>query len=309
MKRLVAILVAVALVAGAYLIRRAIDGDVGSTDRGADGQVSSDRRIICATELALFCQAEARNGSLQGWSVAIERPGVTADRLSQEADAKATWLAPTVWVDLVNDRRARASRPALTPTSKILARSGLSLVLARTSRAITATAACQDPPEWRCIGDATEADLRLGLSIRTSTAGLLSEIAATSSYFGTTSFATNDIDLDPDYDAWIRRIGADRTVDPVTVLVTAPGTYDAAVDLDVDVDATFAERGDDNGFTIQPVQPQVTADLVLLGGSGIDTATLAKALVRAGWSTPTESKLPKSSQLPNPGVVDALLSS
>ena len=78
MKRVAAIAAAVAMVAGAWVVRDSLD------ERGGDGpgggSAPEELRMTCATELDAVCRRLA--DSTPGLTVRIEDPGITADRLA-----------------------------------------------------------------------------------------------------------------------------------------------------------------------------------------------------------------------------------
>ena len=91
MKRLGALAVAVALIAGAIFINRAIHDD----DSSSSGDTPSTRvRVTCAPEFAATCK------TLDA-AVTIEAPGTTADRLAAEsAPVFDLWITSRPWPEI-----------------------------------------------------------------------------------------------------------------------------------------------------------------------------------------------------------------
>src|SRR4051794_4314068 len=106
LRRLVAVLVAVALVVIALVIRNGVDRGGGSTKLN----------LVCTPELESICDSLGSHVA-----VTIENPGITADRLEKSgANGMDGWLTPGPWTDLVQQARIRAGNPALLSPSPIL---------------------------------------------------------------------------------------------------------------------------------------------------------------------------------------------
>jgi hypothetical protein len=149
-RRLAALLVAVALVAGAIAIRAfVLDDDDGPAAPEGGFQ------LTCVTELAPVCDAIARADD--DVDVTIEPAGETAQRLtdaeSAEDIAADGWLTLAPWSEIVAVRREVATTPpVLEDPSSALARSPLVIAVDAT-RAATLGEACDDDVTWTCIGE------------------------------------------------------------------------------------------------------------------------------------------------------------
>lgn len=315
MRRVLALLVAVGLVVGAVFVRRAIDDDNDKSSKGT-GSDSASAEVICATELGDACrEATIDGGPLEGRTVTVEDPGVTAARLSTERSAAdVAWLVPSVWVDVVAANRKEAQFGALPRTSKPLAAASLVAVAPR-DRADVLTTKCEKDNGWAttCIADAagglwsaiggqpTWGRVEVGLGPRTTTGWLLAVTSAVAGRTGRAGFDTTDLDFDDGFTYWFQQFNAARAnPDPVATMVSAPGIYGVAYDLRLG-SVKLAEQ---RGFTIAQPEPPQTAQVVLVGGDGIDTAPLSKALQQQGWNPPNTTG---ATPLPNGGVLQRLI--
>ena len=126
MKRLGAILVAVAMVGAAWWVRTSfIDDDSGGGNAGGERL-----DLLCGSELADVCERLAAED--ESLNVTIADDGDTADRLSTKrgtADFDA-WLSAGPWPAIVADNRAAAGlrTDPLGGTSHVLGRSPVTLV-------------------------------------------------------------------------------------------------------------------------------------------------------------------------------------
>lgn len=313
MKRALALVVAVVLVVGAVFVRRALDddNDHGSKDTGSD---SASAEVICATELGDACrEATSDGGPLEGRSVTVEDPGVTTARLSEDRSVTGvTWLVPSVWVEVVKANRGAAGLRPLPQASKPLAQAPLVAVApADRAKALTAkygeawkTSSVADAaggPWSELGGDARWGAVKVGLGARTTTGWLLAATSAVAGRTGLPDFATNDLDVDDGFTYWFQQFtGARANPDPVATMVSAPGIYGVAYDLRLGSVRLAQQRG----FTIARPEPPQTAQVVLVGGDGIDTAPLSEALQQQGWSAPNTTT---ATPLPNGGVLQRLI--
>jgi hypothetical protein len=146
--RLVAVVIAIALVGGALAVRNLVidNDDGGSSGSGDDGRT----RVVCANELRDVCTGLDAD-------VTVEAAGTTADRLVAATDPAGAgfdlWLTAEPWAEIVERRRADAGAdPLLSATNNVFARTPLVLV-ARTNRADVLVAACDGEITWTCVGD------------------------------------------------------------------------------------------------------------------------------------------------------------
>lgn len=337
MKRVLALLAAVAMVAGAFAVRDAgTDAEGGDDvaageqdDPQADGEADA-LRLHCASELVMACDqlAEADDRI----EVSDERAGVTADALLGGDLETDVWLAPRPWVELV---RELAEGDPLGESSDVLARSPIVLVASERT-----TPDCGgEPVGWRCIGD-DAADLRPGIADLDDTAGLFPVAQAGTAFFGDEGYATNDFEAPPEaggppfvdwVGALIRAVPSappGRLTTPLeTMLIEGTATYDFATSIEAVATSTIAGTRQEGVLGVLYPAPVATIDVVAVpatGGSDVAAgdllelltgATGREALAGAGWRVDGEPLAPGLDEsvtleaedgLPAPGVLAAL---
>jgi len=324
MRRVLAVLGAVLMVAVALLVRSAIDSgdDGGSGGRGGDDAAP---QLLCAEELAQVCQTLADDGLAE---VAVEPVGTTVDRLGAvdaelEADA---WLTLDPFPQQVDDRRQFATgNPLFADPLGTDFSTGLALV-AQDDRAAALEADCPEVG-WACVGDAAGepwaghggevawGDVKPGYDAPdTSATGLLVLAQAMADHLGDPGFATQDID-----ERWLGDLEdavPTRTAGSSLLRLAQQGgaAFGAVGALATDAEAVAATAGGQD-LTIFYPAPMFEASVVLAPGRGGDedlldaladlagSDALAEALTDAGWSTDTDGEAP-----PAAGVLDALRS-
>lgn len=319
MKRLAAIVAAVAMVGGAWVLRDALDGD---DDGGRD--TPSTLRVTCATELAAVCQTlDGQDGDVE---LTVEDPGRTADRIAQlpggEDPGFDAWLADGPWAAMVADDRvfAGVDGEVLGGPSAVLARSP-AVIVVQSTRSDELTEACAGTITWRCIGDRAGA-FRVGLTAPDRGDGLVPLAEATAGYFGTSDYSTVDFE-DPGFTTWFDQLTELSTKSQVgdqsalAAALTRAGTFGVVGALEAQ-SATLL-RGRDGWETLYP-EPMSTADVQLVPRAGldadevldrIDRSILVGALTDQGWR-PTSGQgdpvvaIPDDAGLPAPGVLNAL---
>jgi hypothetical protein len=281
MSRVIAVVVAVALIIGAVFLRNAFDDDDTAAARDDD-----PLSVVCATELAAAC--DALDGS-------VEDAAATASRLIDESLPEIdVWIAPAPWPAMVDEARASAGRDALFAHADVVARSPITIV------------AGGDPGDctWRCIGDGEDT---LGMPPATSGFGLLVLGAAATDWFGTADFASND--FDPGFRSWITGL-ADRVVvtdDPVTRILQSRAFLALAVSYEADAKQTLDAASVDRkqGLSLQYPRPVTYLDATVASVGEAQTAIVAgagTALLHDGWAGPESTP----TGLPRPGVLLAL---
>jgi hypothetical protein len=284
--RLLALVAAVAMVVVAVQVRARLD------DRATRGRP----RVVCATELAVVCDAIDGDADVR-----VEPAGVTADRLVSAGDRIDLdgWIAPGPWADVVYASRERALKPGSLVAGDPVARARLAIAVWPDR-----VHACGGEVGWACLVQATTVPaFKLGLpDARRDGLGLvvLGSLARSLS-------PDNPLDDDAFRGALDALAGA--AVRPVprlaTVLAGGPAFADALV---------TAEAGADTGgrMALAYPAPVVTVDVVpaaVPGERGRRAADLlrdgrvAEALRAAGWDT---SPSPSPSGLPDIGVLEAL---
>jgi hypothetical protein len=229
--RLIALVVAVAMVVGALAVRARWDDD----DNGGDGnEPSGALRLVCAPELEAVCEQIA-NGADRDVEVTVEDAGITADRLATAPRADIDgWLTPGPWPQIVDV--LRAGQPKLFgPVTGPIAHSRVGLVMWN-DRSARLSTHCGGAVTWRCIGDAagkqwseiggepTWGAVRMSLpDATTSASGVAVLGAATVGYFGRPDVSTIDFDEDPGFGGWLAALArANPNVDLDRMLAAGP---------------------------------------------------------------------------------------
>lgn len=332
MKRVLAVLGAVAMIGGAILVRGLLTDDGGGGSGGGAGGGDGDTHLVCATELEAACEALAAEDDSVTFEV--EDAGETADRLTapdfQPSESEVDgWLTLNPWPALVSLRADLANqRDPLGEPSDVLATTRLAVV-GPVDRVAQLEAECGDADSisWRCLGEiaddswsnhggeANQGKIEVGHDDPTSSAtGLLVLGQATGDYFGTTDFFSND--FDDGFRSWLDKFeNADPGLNPaieelpaVEQLEQVPAaSWDAVGTLDPA--ATAAAARADDAFTVLYPAPMIVAEAVLAPIRGheveLDDDALTAALETAGWSPGPAPQEAETS--PSAGVFEALI--
>ena len=323
MRRLLALVAAVAMVAGSIAVRNRLD-------RG-DDEEASPLRVVCAAELGRVCDTLRQTSA----RVTVEPANLTADRLGRSTDddpAVDGWLVPAPWPQIVDGRRTRNGQvPLFGDVGPPLARSPLALVV---SRALVdrLRPRCGPAIGWKCLGDAAAAtppEARPGHADPTTDAvGILVVGQAAAAYFGRADdLSTLDLDL-PDFDRWFRAL--ERAAPPPAsgatrlneMLGTNFAAYNAVGTIEAEALPVLATAAVSERVMLLYPSPMATADVVLAGAGGntgrrlrevAGGDSLRRALADAGWrvegvTRPDDLALPPTNGLPSPGFLDALRS-
>lgn len=331
MRRLLAVAVAVAMVAGALAVRQWLD-DRGGGDAGGQAGGGGDGGtplLVCATELAAAC--EAAEG--EGIEVRVEPAGTTAAALlAGEVDLDG-WLTVSPWPAIVREARQRSGGPAVLASSDLgpLARSPL-VIVAVEERVAVLRAHCQtDDVYWGCIGDVagrrwadiggetTWGDVRPGHDAPdTGAVGLAVLGSAVADFFGTASISSADFEDDA-FRSWFTRLErAVPTFRPrfgslLEDLLLAPGSFDAVGTIEAEAEGLLGRSGArGERLTILYPAAMTTADAVLALRTGGDRTRVvaavegagARALADGGWRAGDAAV--GGDGLPPAGVLDAL---
>jgi hypothetical protein len=311
-KRLAAVAIAVALVAGGFAVRHRRHASTTTATTATLG-------VVCATELAAVCDAVAAEPTTRGRiTTTVESAGATYDRLTKpDAVAPAAWIVTAPWPAMVDDTRQRAGAPALFTASAPVASSKLGLVAAG-ARLAVAQKSCGTDPAWKCLGQANGGawtaiggetlwrDVTLRHRPVDAASGLSAFASAVAGWLGRTDFTQNDLD-DPALRAWATRletfVGSDPAASPIEQLRLIPVDLVATVVAEV--------RSDDatsRGLAVAYPSPMTRVDVVLARSTSdgrLDrVASAAAADLRAtGWTAPA----PDPSGLPGTATMVALL--
>ena len=345
MKRLLALMAALALIAGAAGVRALLDasGDDGGSGGGGSGGGDAAGVVVCVPEVAEVCRSLADGRDLE---VRVEDDEATIDGLRRpDGDVGFTaWVAPAPTVAMAVEDRARAGlAPVLGEPSAPLARSPLVLVGWR-DRLAALEAACGGELTWRCLGEQADrpwADVggeptwgpvKPGHPAPGDTAtGLLVLGQATASWFGTTDYASNDF-ADPAFLGWFDRLESTvADLAPPTggaplarMLSLGPSAYDVVGTTEAEAGPAVATSRDRDRLRVLYPSPTTTVDVVVVGVDGADgeagvrelfgSDDAAAAFALAGWRVPDQPSaegvgtdpLPDAAGTPAPGVLTAV---
>ncbi|HEY8060541.1 MAG TPA: hypothetical protein VID94_17375 [Acidimicrobiales bacterium] len=319
MRRVLAVLGAVLMVALALLVRSLIDGDDDGSQASGEGGNGDVPTLLCAEELADVCESIERDGAAE---VTIEPVGETVDRLGAvdaELDADG-WLTLDPFPQQVDERREFATGSALFGDSMATDRSsGLALV-AFADRAAALEADCSEV-DWACLGDAAGepwadhggesswGQVKPGYDAPdTSATGLLVLAQAMAAHLDDPGFAGQDID-----DRWLGDLEdavPTRTAGTALLKLVQQGraAFGAVGALGIEAEAVAGTaQGED--LTIFYPAPMFRASVVLAPRRGVDASELIDAdnldaaLAEAGWESDATGE-----PLPSAGVLDALRS-
>lgn len=315
MRRALAVVAAVVLVALGFVVRSWRAGDIGPQP---PPPVAAPATVVCATELAAVCaQVKAAHPEL---TIIPEDAGrtyttVTGGNFDATTSKIDAWLAPSPWATMADQTRQRNGAPAVfAPNPRIVARSPLVMVIWN-DRAESLRARCGDVT-WKCVGEVAgtpwssvdgnagvrPGDVRPGLVPPANNGiGLLVAGQAASSWFGRTDFASQDYD-DDGFRRWLDQIseaaassgagtGGRTPLDQMLSLGQA--TFDLAGTTEAAATGPVRGGRDKDRLSILYPSPSATADLVLTPFTSstqaerlaelFASASTADLLVAAGW--------------------------
>jgi hypothetical protein len=323
---MVAVIIAVVLIGGAYAWRNRDDGGLSIS--------SGSRTVVCITELADVCNAI--KGDDDDLTVTIEDGGITADRLIAAGDAEAAgldgWLTAPAWIDIVRDERKRASRSELFDApGQPVARTTLVAVAAST-RMDALRSSCSGVVGWKCLGDvmnkgqwsAVPGGNQTWGAVKvswadpvSSTAGLLTLGATAKGYFGR-DFDTLDLD-DAAFGSWltgVARTTAGSTPNALNnLLVTGPASYGWVITTEATTEVTLQSAARASEFASERPFASTFFEAVFgaLGDQGslerkFGSGDAKEAFEKAGWSTEALPRNPVTSSngLPSSGSLAAV---
>lgn len=282
MKRVGALVGAVAMVVAALVVRGTFSGDAGGA-----GQASAGTGLVCPIELADPCgaveaTATATMGAIVDTLVAVE----DLDQL--DAD---TWLMPAPWAGLLVAERARLGRdPMFLIDVDPIATSPVVLAV-WSGRARELEARCERPVDWGCLAEQADRTLdsgdrvRIGVPHIDTATGLAVAGAQAGSLLGTSDFAANDFTAT--FTAAARPFANGQQADPLaTMRSRGPGQLTAVGVVAADagtLDSTFGSID-----VLTELTPAARVDLVIVtvGDATVDDETserLQTALEDAGW--------------------------
>jgi len=308
-KRIGAVLVAVALIAGAFFLRRNVleDDEVSSAPATDSISPQSSGELVCITELAEVCRALAATTNVD---VVVEDALVTLDRLAALDDdaAAPSWLTVAPFPTMLDELRTSSGRDPLALQGEVLAATQLGIAAPTGGRFDQLATACPDTPIWRCLGEqagtpwaglggeASWSAVRpsVGAADRSAVA-LASFAAAVAGYFGTPEFSRATWDLDPDFISWVRRLVRTVPIDrlsgntPLLAMAARASALDMAATTAAEL-AAFDPAA--TRFEGNYPAPAMWLEAVLAAPADVEQAALVDdattALTEAGWVPPAE---------------------
>jgi hypothetical protein len=350
MKRVLALIAAVAMVAGAVFLRNWLDERDDPSSGRDDGPSSTDETLtlVCDPSLIDVCRdiQEMRNDvvvEVADSATAMAR--FTDPGFSSRDDPVDGWLVPAPFPAMTDEARERAGQgPVFGEEAPALARSPL-VVAMWNERADALAPGCPEAEiGWRCIGDGAGVAwgdlggspawgrLKPGFeSPETSATGLLIVGQASSAFFGTPSFASNDFDQDG-FRGWLRNLEDSVPGFPATagtpldqMLAAGPASYDLVGTTEAEAGPAVASSRDRDRLRIIYPSPMATADVLFAPVARSDGAdrlreilddeSFAASLASQGWRVEGQPlapglapdlDLPDGNGLSRPGVLQAL---
>lgn len=319
--RILAFVVAIAMVVGAIVLRQRLDGGddagnaapspTGASTAASEPEPTGPLRIVCATEFAPVCKA-LRDGATDGVEVTVEPAGTTADRLVGASGAAPLdgWLVTAPWPEIVADRRARAGEGALLTTDITTVATSRLVIAIWNDRAAVLADRC-GAIDWSCIGDAATGTWEAAggqagwgspkpgfLAPDITGTGLLVVGQQASERIGRADFSSRDL-ADDGFRAWFT--GLQRSVPSFTpsggshlteMLQFGPSRVDIVGTTAAEATRLLA-RGGTRGENIEVVTPEpaVNATVVVASAPGrfdaVDPVlagdTALAALEELGW--------------------------
>lgn len=332
MKRLGALLAAAALIVGALLARRAIDGEELPTLRPRTVQ-----QVDCDSAVTAFCEGLDE----RSFAISALDPASQAEQLaSGSPEAFAGWIAAGPWPQMVNSARGtKGDAPVFEPNAKEIATTPIVLVGKTDRLAVlethcgTITLACiakvADRP-WTSIGgDQRWGSIIYGQDGFTTSFGLGCLLEFARSYFPNRSIASNDFADDPSFaDDLANLLGSVRNFDPVSgsnlrEFLTKPASASVVCTSEAEAAGAVSRSRDaaslrtvyPDGTTVLGLQVARTTGTAADGTEPIDLgADTAQRLVEVGFRVDGRKPdgaanvaVAKAATLPSAGVINALV--
>lgn len=293
MRRLLALLVAGALIVGALAVRGRLDA--GEPLLPEATEAAAPLRLVCAAELAAACRAaQLPDGS----EVVAQAAALTAAALADGTVEVDAWLVVEPWHDVPTVLADSAGAGSELSTAVAVATSPLVLV-GWADRVDALAAACgEDALTWRCVGEQAgtpwrDLDVAVNGAVRAAHGdptvdGIALPVlgGAVAGFFGRSDLAAFDLD-DPAFAGWFAQLegAAPQTTPgrpPLDDLRTRGRAY-----ADVVGTTAAAARAAASNDELRVVETgaEVRAVLVGVGGAEVDglVEPLRAALVDTGW--------------------------
>lgn len=349
MKRVLAVIAAVAMVTGAVFLRTWLDDRDASSAGDETTPVESDElTLLCDPSLATVCRQvdEARDDvTIEVVDSAAAMSRFTDPAFSSAGDPVDGWLAPAPFPSMVEESRQRAGQqPIFGDAGAPLARSPLVIAMWNERADALSPSCAGDDVGWRCIGDGagvawgdlggspTWGRLKPGFETPdTSATGLLVVGQASTDFFETPGFASNDFDQDG-FRGWLRNLEDSVPAFPATagtpldqMLSAGPAAYDLVGTTEAEAGPAVASSRDRDRLRVIYPAPMATADVLFAPIARADGADrlreilagdpTAESLAAEGWRVDgrplvpgldPDLDLPDDNGLPRPGVLQAL---
>ena len=273
-KRLVAALAAIGLIAGAWVVRdRVIEGDDSPADQPRDAGV-----LVCAAELAAVCRAVADELGGDGLRVVEQAVGDTVEEFAAPEAEPALWLTFSPFAEIVDVRRTIAFATPISYTATEIASSRIGAVV-RPDVTDTLAAACGRAVDLGCVGEQT--DLAPAVSPSSSGIGLITIAAA----FAARSDEVLDLDALLPWARGFQRASARVPLSGGTAVGTIQTRPTVAVALGAEAELANSRK---NAFDVLYAEPVVRATVELMTPNGLAVPDglaelLRGALVARGW--------------------------
>jgi hypothetical protein len=290
-KQVVAAVVAVVLIAGAWLIRtRVIDGDSADAPQAP----STASTVVCVSDLRDVCTAAlAGRTDVQ---VRFEAANTTLEaRGSDDVPSDAIWITMEPFPEMVDQLRARSGRSPAEVAVEPIGSSPLSLVVVA-ARAESLQIGCGDPVQWRCLGDAAggewselDANAPSGKvlpAFGSHPSMAIAQLGVTNAFLG--FFGSNPIDRDdPALITWVRRLARTAQATQGTTAIQTIQIRQSALNVAVGVQAELVDP-DDPRFVVLPTEPALNVEVVAVVPVGTKAPDglideLRTAFVADGW--------------------------
>lgn len=273
-KRVLAVLAAIGLITGAWVIRdRVIDGDTVDADEPVNAGV-----LVCATELRDVCRAVASEAGLR---VVEQAAWATVEELSATDAEPALWLTFSPFPEILNVKRTTSLATPFTYTYTEVASSRL-VAIVRLDTTDDLVGACGLAPEtvdFGCIGEQTR--LTPAVSSVDGGIGLLTIGAA----FAAQGDDVLDLDSMLPWARGFRRASDRVQLSGGTAAQTIQTRTSVAVALGAEAELSNSRTSD---FDVLYAEPVARATVVLMIPNGFTppdglVGALGVELVDGGW--------------------------
>jgi hypothetical protein len=286
--RIVAAVIAVALIVGALVYRNRLDEE----------ERRGPYKLTCATELAEACR------SLADVEVTIEPAGVTADRLLADTNPSFEgWLAAGPWAETAGD---------VIKTRRVVAHTQVAVAIWK-ERAAALRRVCP-PLNAKCFGDAAargdwaanRGNAAWGpvkfayADPGTESGGLAALAAGTSGVIGSLDIVPAALEANDEYLNWLGGFAKARVAQGLgTILAVGPAIADAYIGLEAEITPALAQAARRNELEVVYLAPvDIEAKLASPAGARPAPEGLSEALLAGGWRA---NKQPATAARPSSG--------